>query len=250
MIMKNISIFFILIFLFSCADYEKKQILKKESRIYFSSTGFALIYEDLLYKNKIINKKIDNEKNLLLHSTLKRNTPVQITNLKNSKSIELKVYKKANYPKIFNVVISKKIADLLELDIENPYVEIVELKKNKKFVAKEGNIFDEEKNVADKAPVEEIKMNIISETDSSANIDVKKNEKYMIIISDFYYRDSAVSLKNDLLKKIPLKNISIKKINNTKYRLLVGPFKNFKALKTTYISLNNLGFESLNIYNE
>jgi len=250
MIMKNISIFFILIFLFSCADYEKKQILKKESRIYFSSTGFALIYEDLLYKNKIINKKIDNEKNLLLHSTLKRNTPVQITNLKNSKSIELKVYKKANYPKIFNVVISKKIADLLELDIENPYVEIVELKKNKKFVAKEGNIFDEEKNVADKAPVDEIKMNIISETDSSANIDVKKNEKYMIIISDFYYRDSAVSLKNDLLKKIPLKNISIKKINNTKYRLLVGPFKNFKALKTTYISLNNLGFESLNIYNE
>ena len=101
--MKNFPIFFIFIFLFSCADYEKNKILKKESRIYYSSTGFALIYEDSLYKNKIINKKIDNEKNLLLHSTLKRNTPIQITNLKNSKSIELKVYKKANYPKIFNV---------------------------------------------------------------------------------------------------------------------------------------------------
>jgi len=250
MIMKNFPIFFIFIFLFSCADYEKNKILKKESRIYYSSTGFALIYEDSFYKNKTINKKIDNEKNLLLHSTLKKNTPVQITNLKNSKSIELKVYKKANYPKIFNVVISKKIADLLELDIENPYVEIAELKKNKKFVAKEESIFDEEKNVADKAPVEEIEMNIISDTNETASADVRKNEKYMIIISDFYYRDSAVSLKNDLLKKISLKNISIKKINNTKYRLLVGPFKNFKALKTTYISLNNLGFESLNIYNE
>ena len=45
-------------------------------------------------------------------------------------------------------------------------------------------------------------------------------------------------------------NISVKKINNNKYRLLVGPFKNFNALKTTYISLNNLGFESLNIFRE
>ena len=47
-----------------------------------------------------------------------------------------------------------------------------------------------------------------------------------------------------------MSNISVKKINNKKYRLLVGPFKNFNALKTTYISLNNLGFENLNIYTE
>jgi len=32
--------------------------------------------------------------------------------------------------------------------------------------------------------------------------------------------------------------------------LLVGPFNNFNALKTIYISLNNLGFEDLNIYME
>ena len=31
---------------------------------------------------------------------------------------------------------------------------------------------------------------------------------------------------------------------------LSGPFKNFNALKTTYISLNKLGFENLNIYRE
>ena len=39
-----------------------------------------------------------------------------------------------------------------------------------------------------------------------------------------------------------------KKINDKKYRLFVGPFKNFNALKTTYFSLNNLGFEIPNIY--
>ena len=72
----------------------------------------------------------------------------------------------------------------------------------------------------------------------------------MILVYEFYYKDSDFSLKNDLSKKILLSNIFIKKINNKKYRLLIGPLKNFNALKTTYISLNNLGFESLNIYNE
>ena len=50
----------------------------------------------------------------------------------------------------------------MDLDFENPYVEIIELKKNKTFVAKEGNTFDEEKNVAEKAPVEQIQMDNIS----------------------------------------------------------------------------------------
>ena len=89
---------------------------------------------------------------------MKNNTPVRITNLKNSKSLETKVYKKANYPKIFNVVVTKKIASILDLDIENPFVEIIEIKKNKKFIAKEGNTFEEEKKVANTAPVDEIEM--------------------------------------------------------------------------------------------
>ena len=47
-----------------------------------------------------------------------------------------------------------------------------------------------------------------------------------------------------------MKNIYVKKINNTKYRLFLGPFSNFNTLKNTYISLNDLGFEDLNIYRE
>ena len=70
---------------------------------------------------------------------------------------------------------------------------------------------------------------------------------FTILINDFYYKDSAINLKNELIEKTGFTNISIKKINNNKYRLLAGPFKNFNALKTTYISLNNLGFVDLNI---
>ena len=246
----KIHILFIFIFLYSCAGYEKNKSAKEDKKIYYSSSGFALIYEDFLYEDKTINKKINNELILILHSTLKNNTPVRITNLKNSKSLETKVYKKANYPKIFSVVLTKKIASILDLDIENPFVEIIEIKKNKKFIAKEGNTFDEEKKIANTAPVDEIEMDDLTASVIKKNKEESKKEKFMIVVSDFYYKDSAVSLKNDLSKKILLSNIFIKKINNKKYRLLIGPFKNFNALKTTYISLNNLGFESLNIYNE
>ena len=61
-------------------------------------------------------------------------------------------------------------------------------------------------------------------------------------------KGQKVNLKKELNKKINLNNLSIEKISNTKYRLLAGPFQNFNALKTSYISLNNLGFEDLNIY--
>ena len=144
------------IFLYSCADY---QTTKKKEKQYYSSTGFALIYEEKHYLDKIISKKINNDDFIIIHSFLKMNTPVKIINPLNSKYVETKVYRKSNYPKIFNVLISKKIASHLELDIDNPYVEVLEIKKNKTFIAKEKEIFDEEKNVAEKVPVDEVKMN-------------------------------------------------------------------------------------------
>ena len=246
----KILIFFVFVYLYSCAGYEKNKTLKDDNKIYYSSSGFALIFEDHLFDEKTVNKKINNETIQVLHTTLKKNTPVRITNLSNKKYIDSKIYKRANYPKIFNVVISKKIASILELDNENPLVEITELKINKKFIAKDGTIYEEERNVAEKAPVDEIKMNDLTIEVTKKSKKKSERKKFILVISDFYYKDSAVKLKNDLIKKIQLNNITIRKINNNKYRLLVGPFENFNALKTTYISLNNLGFESLNIYNE
>ena len=136
--------------LFSCASYQTTQ---KDDRQYYSSSGFVLIYEDILYEQKVVNKKLNNENLSVMHNQLKMNTLIKIINPDNLKSIETKIYKKANYPKIFNMVISKKIASFLELDMNNPYVEIIEVKKNKTFIAKEGSIYQEEKNVANKAPV-------------------------------------------------------------------------------------------------
>ena len=238
------------IFLNSCADYKTDTTTKKNEKQYYSSMGFALIYSDHHYLNKVVNKKIKNEESIAMHNLLKMNTPIKIINPDNSKFIETKIYKKADYPKIFNVVISRKIASFLELDFNNPYVEIIETKKNKTFIAKKSETFDEEKNVSEKAPVDEIKMNDLTKNDTKTEKKSNKKTNFILVISDFYYEESAINLKKDLVKKTKTNNISVKKINNKKYRLLVGPFKNFNALKTTYISLNNLGFENLNIYRE
>ena len=242
--------FICFIALYSCADYKTTKGSQKEEKQYYSSSGFALIYDDELFLQKIINKKINNEDIRVMHSQLKANTPLQIINPVNSKVIETKIYKKAKYPKIFNIVISKKIASILELDVNNPYVEVIEVKKNKIFIAKKANTFDEEKKVAENAPVDEITMDNLSKGELDIEKEILKEANFILVINDFYFEDSANNLKAELVEKSKMNNISVEKINNKKYRLFVGPFKNFNALKTTYISLNNLGFEIPNIYRD
>ena len=144
-----------LLFIFSCADYKSKQAKKPEKK-YYNSKGFALIYDESLFKNKILKRKINNEKIVAAHSFLRRGTNIKITNPNNSNSVEVKLISNFQYPKIFTLVISDKIASILDLNPNNPYIEVSEIKKNLKFIAKKGSMFEEEKNVADKAPVEKI----------------------------------------------------------------------------------------------
>ena len=137
----NLLILFLSFLLCSCAEYNVKKTDKEQKKQYYSSKGFALIYDDNFYRNKVINKKIKNEEVIVMHSFLKRNTPIKIINPENNKIIETKIHKSAKYPYLFNVVVSSKVASILELNPNDPYVEIIEVKKNKTFVAKEGNTF-------------------------------------------------------------------------------------------------------------
>ena len=111
---------------------------------------------------------------------IKTNTPIKIINPENLKSVETKVHKKANYPKIFNIVISEAVAELLDLDLENPYVEVIEVKKNKTFIAKESNMFDEEKNVANTAPVNEVKMDDLTKEENMPEEKLDKSVKLKV----------------------------------------------------------------------
>ena len=237
-----------IVLLYSCADYKTQQAREGIEKNYYFSKGFALVYNEDLYYQKVVNKKFSDEKYGAMHNLLKVNTSVKIINPSNSKFLNIKISKKANYPKIFNIVLSKSAAFALELDMENPYVEVFETKKNKTFVAKESNTFEEEKNVSGTVSTNEIKMSDITINKSETKKKSDEKNNFILVISDFYYEDSANNLMEELIKKTKLNNIAVNKINDKKYRLFAGPFKNFNALKTTYISLNKLGFESLNVY--
>ena len=239
-----------IVLLYSCADYKTQQAREGVEKNYYFSKGFALVYNEDLYYQKVVNKKFSDEKYGAMHNLLKVNTSVKIINPSNSKFLDIKISKKANYPKIFNIVLSRSVAFALELDMENPYVEVFETKKNKTFVAKESNTFEEEKNVSKKVPVDEVKMDDLTKVEIKTKKKLDKKSNFILVISDFYYEDSANNLMKELVKKTEINNISVKKINDKKYRLFAGPFKNFNALKTTYISLNKLGFENMNIYRE
>ena len=93
-------------------------------------------------------------------------------------------------------------------------------------------------------------MDELSEEQFDSKKKLVKQNNFVLVISDFYYYDSAKNLKDELMKSTQTNKFSVKRINDNQYRLLVGPFKNFNALKSIYISLNNLGFEDLNIYRE
>ena len=97
-----------------------------------------------------------------------------------------------------------------------------------------------------------VKIDDLSKNESNSernkNKIIKKN--FVLVVGDFYYEESALNLKNELISKIELKDISIKKVKQNQYRLFVGPFENFNTLKVAYISLNKIGFDDLNIIRE
>ena len=90
-------------FIFSCSP-QLKTLNKKKT---YSSTGFAYVYNDYDFKNKIILGKLNNEKLQISHQNLKTGTLIKIINPKNNKSIILKNIKRIKYPDFYKLLITK-----------------------------------------------------------------------------------------------------------------------------------------------
>ncbi len=240
---------FIIFFLTSCAEIvHEKKINTKPQKSFFTNTGFALIYESSLYKKKIVSNKIDNRSLIIFQRNLKKNTNVRITNLSNSKYIIAKVGDNSDYPFFYNSVISDRISKELNLNINEPYIEIREVLPGSTFVAKKTITFDEEKNVAIKVPIENIEIKDLSEN-KKKNITLKKNYKfnYIIKVADFYFLKSAKLMKSRVLEETTIKKVKIKKISNTNYRVFIGPYDDLNSLKKSFNAINVLEFENLEV---
>jgi hypothetical protein len=205
------------------------------------------VYNDQLYKDKLVDSKIENRSITIFQKNLKENTNVKITNLINSKYILVKVGKKSNYPYFYNSVISERISKEIEIDPSEPYVEIKEILEGSSFVAKKAKTFDEEKNVVTKVPIEDVEIKILSTITNKKNINKGKTFAYIIKVGDFYFLKSAKLMKSRILKETTIKNVYIDKLSSTKFRVFLGPFNNLNSLKKSFNAINVLEFDSIEI---
>jgi hypothetical protein len=249
----NYKVLFIISFVFFFAGCEQnnlnKNLINQEIMTRYKNTGFALVYENELHKEKKITKKIDNRALLIFHKSLKKNSFVKITNPSNQKTVIAEVISnKVKFSNFYNSVITLRIAEELSLDLNEPYIDLVLISQNSVFIAKKAKTFKEEKNVAEKAPVDGIKIDNLGKTNQSKKT-IKKDKffKYSIKIADFYYKDSAMNMSDRIINETNIKNPVIKTISNTKYRVLLGPFNDIKKLEESFNEIKLLNFENIEI---
>ena len=214
----------------------------------YSAKGFAYIYKDLNNPMNNIKVKLDNTVPQIAQKNIRINSLVKIINPKTKDSIVVKNLKKSNYPDFYKIIITEPIAEKLNLNKKLPLVEILEIKRNKSFVAKKAKIYNEEKQISSNAPVTSVEISNISK-----NKDKIKNQRiqdFYILIGSFYSKETAKFLKKRIIKEIPsydIKKLKIIEESNNKINLISGSYNTINLMKNDYINLKNFGFEELDI---
>ncbi len=234
------------IFLISCDQSLNTTSLKDKVKIEkkYNNLGFALVYNENLQKIR----KIDERSLNIYHKSLKRKSIVKITNPKNKKSLIANVKSnRIKFSDFYNSIISPRIAKDLELDLTEPYIEITLISKNSTFIAKKAKTFEEEKKVAEKAPIDGIQISDLNLKKEKTKKTKKNIFSYSIKLADFYYKDSAQLVVDRINKETSLKNHKIIKLSKTKYRVLIGPFNDINSLKESFEKIKPLNFENIEI---
>ena len=245
---KSILLIILSLTFYSCenniGNNSKKINLNLEKK--YRNTGFALIYNDKLKNIKELhNRSLD-----IYHKSLKKRSIVKITNPKNGNYLIAEVKSnRVKFSNFYNSILSLRIAEDLELDFNEPFVEIILISKDSTFVAKKAKMFEEERSVAEKAPVDGIQINDLNIVESKKKIKTNKNFSYSIKVADFYYKDTAQVMVKRIKDEVLIKNINIIKLSEIKYRVLIGPFNDIKSLKDAFEKMNFFNFENLELLN-
>ena len=240
----KILIIITLLFLLGCEQINQKTINFKPEKKY-KNTGFTLVYNNGLDKIK----KLDQNSLNIYHNQLKSKSTVKITNPKNGKSVIAQVKRSnAKFSNFYNSIISSRIAETLELDLNMPYIEIILVTKNSTFIAKKAKTFEEEKKVAKKAPIDGITINDLNTKKIKKEKVIKKDVfSYSIKVADFYYEDTAKMMVQRIKEEALLNNSKILHLSKTKFRVIIGPFNDIQALQESFEKMISLNFENLEI---
>jgi len=215
----------------------------------YAANGFALIYNEFDFNEKTIKGRMKNDDLQISHQNLKIGTLIKISNPKNKKSLILKNVKRIRYPDFYKILITEAVMEKLKLDKNLPMLEIVEVKKNKSFIAKEAKTYNEEKKISSKAPVESIQISNISKEKNKKNKGT--SDQIYIHLGSFYSTDTAEFLKQRIKMDVPEFNINklkIKKKNIKETLVISGPYNSINSVKNDYILLKTFGFEELDIF--
>jgi hypothetical protein len=113
------------------------------------------------------------------------------------------------------------------------------ISKDSTFIANKSKTFDEEKKVAQKAPIEGIQISNLNGLNEKK--DKKKtlsNFSYSIKVADFYYKKSAILMIDRIKTETSIKNIKLIELSKTNFRVLLGPFNDIYSLKDTFEKMN------------
>ena len=238
------NLIILLILVYSCTN----NYTRLENRAPYNSKGLALIYNERDLDDKVIKGKLDNSMLQISHQNLNVNTMIKLINPITNDYFVVRNSKRIKYPDFYKIIITQKVANELNIDKDLPLIEILEIKKNKSFVAEKAKIFNEEKKILSNAPVTSVQISNISKNKLKKK--KLKDNKIFILIASFYSRDSASFIRKRITTEIPNfdnNKIKIQKKNNNEINLISGPYKTINSVKNDYIQLKNFGFEDLDI---
>ena len=136
---RNLLYIILLLFITACDIKIENDInkLKSISELKYKNSGFALVY------NEGLNiKKLDDRSLQIFHKNLKKKSFIKITNPVNGKSVIAEVKSnRINFSPFYNSIISKRISETLELDLNEPYINIKLINKDSTFIAGKSKTF-------------------------------------------------------------------------------------------------------------
>ena len=237
-----------MMFLFGCNQYNlnKSSDLEFKPEKKYKNLGFSLIYNENLNLKKLDQRSLE-----IFHKTIKSKSLVKITNPLNNKSLIAKIKSnKVEFSNFYNSIISTRIAETLEINPLEPYLEIILISENSTFIAGKTETFEEEREVAQKVPIDGIQISDLNGgTKKKVIKKINKEFSYSIKVADFYYKKTAKLMINRIKTETSIKNVKLIRLSEINYRVLIGPFNDIKSLRDSFEKMNNFNFENLEILN-
>ena len=232
--------------------------------LYYNKTGIASWYGPKFHGKLTANGEIYNQYALTAaHKTLPLPSAVKVTNLKNNKSIVLRINDRGPFVNDRIIDLSSKAADILDLKREGTGLVRVQILKDKSLylekLAKRGN-FPE---IADLKEAELPNITIpnkvevkIKDTKNQQTVSKKinynlknlnKEYKIYIKLASFSSNKNAEIMKKKLSYIDKVKIYKIFKVNKILFQVKAGPFSNVEKVDKLYSLLLKKGMQGAKI---